>query len=95
MPKCLYVAREQMCVTPMATGNELSILAVENRMVIALFLCVVYKELSNSVITHFKYNAEHASRNNRGQSVSNLKQIIVIDLQHITPIICVGTGILT
>lgn len=44
----------------MATGNELSILAVENIIVIELFLCVVYKELSDSVSTHFKYNVEHA-----------------------------------
>ena len=79
----------------MATGNELSILAVENRMVIELFLCVVYKKLSDSVITHFKYNSEHASHNNRGHSVSNMNQVIVIDLQHITRIICVRRVILT
>jgi hypothetical protein len=82
--KCLYVAYKQLSVTPMATGNELSILAVENRIVIELFLCVVYKELSDSVTTHFKYNVEHVSHNNRGQSVSNLNQVSVIDLQHIT-----------
>jgi len=73
----------------MATGNELSILAVENRMVIELFLCIIYEELCDGVITHFKYNAEHASRNNRSQSVSSLNQVIGIDLQHITPIIFV------
>jgi hypothetical protein len=78
MLKCLYVACKQLSVTPMATGNELSILAVENRMIIELLVCVVYKELCDSVITRFKYNAEHASHNNRGQSVSNL--VIVTDL---------------
>jgi hypothetical protein len=43
MLKYLYVACKQLSVTPMETGNELSILAVENRMVIELFLCLVYK----------------------------------------------------
>jgi hypothetical protein len=50
-------------------GYELSILAVENRMVIELFMYVVFKELSDSVITHYKYNSEHAGHNNHGQSV--------------------------
>jgi len=95
MLKYLYVACKQLSVTPVATGNELSLLAVENRTVIELFLCVVYEELSDSVITHFKYTAEHASHNNRGQSVSNLNQVIVIDLQHIIYVICVERVILT